>query len=78
MKSIIKKKIVNNNLTLTELKNKQKEQKVYTNYNTEQCMIENAINDNPDLDDASFNTNFKAYFNRLNTNIDESFLYINY
>ena len=41
-------------------------------------MIENAINDNPDLDDASFNTNFKAYFNRLNTNIDESFLYINY
>ena len=73
-----KKKIVNNNLTLTELKNKQKERKVYTNYNTEQCMIENAINDNPDLDDASFNTNFKAYFNRLNTNIDESFLYINY
>lgn len=69
--------IIYNNLDLNEMKKKQKEKKVYENYNIEQCMIENAITDNPDLNDASFNTNFKAYFDRLNTNIDESFLYIN-
>ena len=67
----------NNKLTLSEIKKKQKEKKIYENYNIEQCMIENAINDNPDLNDTSFNTNFKSYFDRLNTHIDESFLYIN-
>ncbi len=52
------------------------DKKVYANYDAETCMIDRVINDDPSLDDTNFKTNFQQYFDRLNTHIDERFLYL--
>ena len=62
---------------VNEIRNDIKnDKKVYTNYDTETCMIDRVINDDPSLDDTNFKTNFQQYFDRLNTHIDERFLYL--
>ena len=49
---------------------------IYSNYDIETCMIEKVMKDDPELNDANFSTNFKQYFDRLNTHIDDKFTYI--
>jgi hypothetical protein len=54
----------------------QSDRKLYADYDTETCMINKAVNENPELDDSKFIQQFKTYFDRLNSNIDEQYLYI--
>ena len=61
---------------LNKLKKIENDKKVFANYNLEACMIDKVMKENPSLDDTNFKTNFSQYFNNLNTNIDEKFLYI--
>jgi len=62
---------------LSRINKIENDKKQYANYNLESCMIDKAITDDPKLDDANFRQYFANYFNRLNSNIDEKFLYIN-
>ena len=39
-------------------------------------MINQVVKDHPELDDSKFKNNFAQYFDRMNNNIDEQFLYI--
>ena len=39
-------------------------------------MINKAIDEEPKLDDTNFKDEFAKYFDRLNSNIDEEYLYI--
>jgi hypothetical protein len=48
----------------------------YSNYDQESCMINKASTENPELDDSNFKDYFAQYFDRLNSNIDEEYLYI--
>ena len=54
----------------------KKNQKKYTNYDIEACMINKAVTEDESLDDTNFKSNFAKYFDRLNSNIDEQYLYI--
>lgn len=48
----------------------------YANYDREACMIQKAIAEHPELDDTNFKTDFAKYFDRMNSNISEDYLYI--
>ena len=48
----------------------------YSNYDLETCMIDRATKQDPKLDDTHFKNYFSQYFNRMNSNIDEKYLYI--
>jgi hypothetical protein len=48
----------------------------YANFNVETCMIDRAVKMDPELDDTNFKQYFSTYFDRLNDNIDEQFLYV--
>ena len=48
----------------------------YSNYDLETCMIDRATKQDPKLDDINFKNYFSQYFNRMNSNIDEKYLYI--
>ena len=49
---------------------------VFANYNAEKCMMDKVMKDEPGLDDTHFKTYFSKYFDNVNSNIDEKFLYI--
>lgn len=60
-----------------ELVNKiESDKKIYSDYDLESCMISKAISEDPQLEDTNFITDFKQYFDRMNSTIDESYLYI--
>ena len=48
----------------------------YSNYDLETCMINKASKEDPKLDDTHFKDYFSKYFDRMNSNIDEKYLYI--
>jgi hypothetical protein len=48
----------------------------YSNYDAETCMINKAVARDPELDDAHFKQYFADYFNRMNSQIDDKYLYI--
>ena len=48
----------------------------YSNYDLETCMIDKAIKNDSKLDDTHFKDYFAKYFDRMNSNIDEKYLYI--
>lgn len=48
----------------------------YANYDLETCMISKAVGRDPELDDSKFKKYFSDYFNRMNDQIDEKFLYV--
>lgn len=48
----------------------------YSNYDLETCMIDRATKEDPKLDDTNFKDYFAKYFDRMNSNIDEKYLYI--
>jgi hypothetical protein len=54
----------------------ESDKKVFANYDAETCMIDKAISEDKSLDDKQFKTYFADYFNRINSNIDEKFLYV--
>jgi len=53
----------------------ENDKKLYSNYDIERCMIEKASKEDPKLDDTHFKAYFSQYFDRMNSNIDEKFLY---
>lgn len=61
---------------INKIKNIESNNKIYSNYDLEQCMINKITEDNPELEDTHFINNFKDYFNRLNNHINEELLYI--
>ena len=62
--------------TLSKINQIENDKKLYSNYDIETCMIDRATTYDPELDDTNFKNNFGEYFNRLNSNIDEKYLYI--
>jgi hypothetical protein len=62
--------------TLANINKIENDKKIYSNYNIESCMIDKVMTDDNDLDDTNFKDNFAKYFDRLNSNIDEEYLYI--
>ena len=54
----------------------ENDKKIYANYDIETCMIDNATTENPELDDTHFSEYFSKYFDRMNSNIDDKYLYI--
>ena len=54
----------------------ENDRKQYSNFDLETCMIDKATSEDPGLNDSNFRNYFKKYFNRMNSNIDESYLYI--
>jgi len=54
----------------------ESDKKIYANYDVESCMIAKAAKEDPQLDDSHFRDYFKQYFDRMNSNIDESYLYL--
>ena len=62
--------------TLARINQIENDKKIYSNYDIETCMINKAITDSPELDDTNFKNYFAEYYNRLNSNIDEEYLYI--
>jgi len=52
------------------------DRKIYSNYDQEECMIDEAVKQNPELDDSKFKAYFSQYFNRMNDNIPQEYLYL--
>ena len=48
----------------------------FADYNIESCMIDKVMKENSDLDDSNFKTYFSQYFDHINSNIDEKYLYL--
>ena len=64
------------NKYLTRLNKIENDKKMFADYNIETCMINKVMNEDPKLDDSNFKTYFSKYFDTLNSNIDEKFLYV--
>lgn len=54
----------------------ESDRKIYSNYDLESCMIKKATTEDPQLDDSKFKKEFSAYFDRMNTQIPEEYLYL--
>jgi len=50
--------------------------KEFVDYKIEDCMINTIKKENKDLDDSKFSDQFAKYFNQLNENIGQEYLYI--
>ena len=48
----------------------------FADYNIESCMMNKVMKEEPDLEDSNFKSYFAKYFDNLNSNIDEKYLYI--
>jgi len=54
----------------------ESDKKIYANYDLEACMINKAVSRDKELDDSGFKAEFAAYFDRMNSQIPEEYLYI--
>jgi hypothetical protein len=61
---------------ITKLNKIENDRTQYSNYDLESCMIDRATKEDPKLDDTHFKDYFAKYFDRMNSNIDEKYLYI--
>ena len=61
---------------LAKLNKIENDKKQYSNYDLESCMINKATTEDPGLEDKNFTDYFAKYFDRLNSNIDEQYLYL--
>ena len=64
------------NKYLTRLNKIENDKKVFADYNIETCMMNKVMTEEPSLDDTNFKSYFEKYFNNMNSNIDEKYLYI--
>lgn len=62
--------------TLAKINKIENDKKLYSNYDIETCMIDRATTYSPELDDTHFKDYFAKYFDRMNSNIDQQYLYI--
>lgn len=61
---------------ISKLNQIENDRKLYANYDAESCMINKATSENQSLDDTNFKDYFAKYFDRMNSTIDEEYLYI--
>lgn len=54
----------------------ESDKKLYANYDLEACMIKKAVSRDTELDDSGFKAEFAQYFDRMNSNIPEEYLYL--
>jgi len=64
------------NKYMSKINQIENDKKIFSNYNNETCMMETVMKENPDLNDSNFKNYFAKYFNNVNSNIDEMFLYV--
>ena len=64
------------NKFLSRINKIESDRKLYANYDLETCMIKKATTEDPRLDDTNFKQEFADYFNRMNSNIPEEYLYL--
>jgi hypothetical protein len=64
------------NKYLARLNQIETDKKLYADYNIETCMMDKVMKEEPSLDDTNFKTYFSQYFDNMNSNIDEKYLYI--
>jgi hypothetical protein len=64
------------NKYMSKLNQIENDTKIFSNYNNETCMMDTVMKENPDLNDSNFKNYFAKYFDNLNSNIDEQFLYV--
>ena len=64
------------NKYLAKLNKIETDKKIFADYNIETCMMDKVMKDDPSLDDTNFKTYFANYFDTINSNIDEKFLYV--
>jgi len=61
---------------LTKINNIKNDKNIYANYDIETCMINKVATEDPELDDTNFKDYFATYFDRMNSHIDEQYLYV--
>ena len=61
---------------LAKINQIENNKKIYSNYDIETCMIDKAVSEDNSLDDTNFKSDFAQYFDRMNSNIDEQYLYV--
>ena len=61
---------------LSKINKIESDKTIYSDYDVESCMIKKASTEDPELDDTHFRNYFQQYFDRMNSNIDEKYLYI--
>ena len=64
------------NKFLSRVNKIESDRKLYSNYDLESCMIKKATTEDPQLDDSKFRAEFATYFDRMNSNIAEEYLYL--
>lgn len=64
------------NKYLAKLNKIETDKKIFADYNVETCMMDKVMKEDPSLDDTNFKTYFANYFDTINSNIDEKFLYV--
>ena len=64
------------NKYLAKLNKIETDKKIFADYNVETCMMDKVMKEDPSLDDTNFKTYFAQYFDTINSNIDEKFLYV--
>ena len=64
------------NKYLAKLNKIETDKKIFADYNVETCMMDKVMKEDPSLDDTIFKTYFAQYFDTINSNIDEKFLYV--
>lgn len=64
------------NKYISKINQIENDNKIFSNYNNEKCMMETVMTENPDLNDSNFKNYFAKYFDNANSNIDEMFLYV--
>jgi hypothetical protein len=64
------------NKYVAKLNKIENDKKVFADYNIESCMMNKVMTEDPSLDDTNFKSYFEKYFDNLNSNIDEKYLYI--
>ena len=72
--------LVNINAEIANLRkqyaNNDEALKEFVDYKIEDCMIQTMKGENPALDDSNFSDQFAKYFNQLNENIGQEYLYV--
>ena len=64
------------NKYLLKLNQIENDKNIFANYNVESCMINKVMKEEPKLDDTHFSEDFAKYFDNMNSNIDEKYLYL--